>query len=199
MIGVYDGGDTAGPMARTVEDLVALLDVIAGVDPADGATAAAMGKIPPSYKVSLNRDGMRGKRIGVLRQAFPRESSDQFVTALVDQAVEDMRLLGAVVVDPFEVPEFSRFAPQSHPLSEVRAAVERYLATTGAGFPKSLAEVVESDKFHPLHEVSLRATAIAPSPQKDPIVTELEKSEAHMRLSYVKAMQVAEVDAFVMP
>src|SRR6266478_2215276 len=76
MIGLYDGRDTAGPMARTVADLVALLDVIAGVDPADGATAAAAGKIPPSYKISLDPAGLRGKRIGVLRQAFPHETSD---------------------------------------------------------------------------------------------------------------------------
>jgi Asp-tRNA(Asn)/Glu-tRNA(Gln) amidotransferase A subunit family amidase len=199
MIGLYDGRDTAGPMARTVADLVALLDVIAGVDPADGATAAAAGKIPPSYKISLDPAGLRGKRIGVLRQAFPHETSDQFVIALLDQAVADMRRMGAIIVDPFEVPQFNRFPPQSHPLSEVRAAIERYLSTTGAGFPKSLAEVVASDKFHPLHEVSLRATAIAPSPTDDPIVSALERSEVDMRTAYENAMQNAKVDAFVMP
>ena len=46
MIGLYDKRDTAGPMARTVTDLVQLLDVIAGVDPADAATAEAGGQNP---------------------------------------------------------------------------------------------------------------------------------------------------------
>src|SRR5882757_4901015 len=105
MVGLYDARDTAGPMARTVEDLVVLLDVIAGVDPADEATAGAEGKIPQSYKLALDRDGLHGKRIGVLRQAFAKDASDEFVTALLDRAVADMRRLGAEIVDPFEVPE----------------------------------------------------------------------------------------------
>jgi Asp-tRNA(Asn)/Glu-tRNA(Gln) amidotransferase A subunit family amidase len=199
MVGLYDARDTAGPMARTVEDLVALLDVIAGVDPADEATAGAEGKIPVTYKLALDRDGLRGKRIGVLRQAFPKDASDECVTALLDQAVADMRQLGAEIVDPLIVPEFDMFPPQLHPLSEVRAAIERYLATTGAGFPKSLSEVVASGKFHPIHEVSLRATAVAPSPREDPIVLALEKSETEMRIAYEQAMKAAGVDAFVLP
>src|SRR5215470_10732207 len=69
MIGLYDKRDTAGPMARTVTDLVRLLDVIAGVDPTDPATAETGGKIPPTYTAFLNRDAVVGRRIGVLRQA----------------------------------------------------------------------------------------------------------------------------------
>src|SRR5215831_289206 len=57
MVGLYDARDTAGPMARSVADLAALLDAIAGVDPADPATAHATGKIPPSYKAFLNKEG----------------------------------------------------------------------------------------------------------------------------------------------
>jgi amidase len=44
MIGLYYKRDTAGPMARTVTDLVHLLGVIAGVDPADAATAEAVAR-----------------------------------------------------------------------------------------------------------------------------------------------------------
>jgi amidase len=199
MVGLYDARDTAGPMARTLEDLVVLLDVIAGVDPADPATAGAQGKIPETYKAALDRDGLRGRRLGVLRQAFPSAASDPHVTALLDRAVADMRRLGAEIVDPFEVPGFDRFPPQHHPLSEVRAAIERYLATTGPGFPKSLAEVVASGKFHPLHEVSLRATALAPPPRQDPVVKALEQSEIAMRIAYENAMAAARVEAFVLP
>src|SRR5215469_3033422 len=67
MIGLYDKRDTAGPMARTVTDLVALLDVIAGVDDADPAMAGAAGKIPLSYQAFLDKAGARGKRLGVLQ------------------------------------------------------------------------------------------------------------------------------------
>ncbi|CAN7642160.1 amidase family protein [Neorhizobium sp. LjRoot104] len=199
MVGLYDGRDTAGPMARTVEDLVALLDVIAGVDPADPATAGAEGKVPETYAASLKPDGAKGKRIGVLRQAFPPNTSDPHVVDLFDKAVADLKAAGAEIVDPFIVPEFKDFPPRSHPLSEVKAAIERYLVTTGPEFPKTLAEVMETEKFHPVHEVSLRATVPAPPPREDPIVHQLEADEEKMREVYDAAMRAAGVDAFVLP
>jgi hypothetical protein len=69
-----------------------------------------------------------------------------------------LRLAGAEIIDPFVVQEFDQLAPRLHPLSEVRASIERYLAKTRK-FPKSLAEVVASGKFHPLHEVGLLETS----------------------------------------
>lgn len=199
MVGLYDARDTAGPMARSVADLVALLDVVAGVDAADPATANAEGHIAPTYTVALKRDGARGKRIGVLRQAFPAARSDPKVVALLEKAVADLRAQGAEIVDPFTVPEFDQFPSQSHPQSEVRAALEKYLATTGAGFPKTIAEVVAAKKFHPLHEVGLIAASKAPAPQEDPIVRKLEADEAAMRVAYLKAMDAAHLDALVLP
>jgi Asp-tRNA(Asn)/Glu-tRNA(Gln) amidotransferase A subunit family amidase len=67
--------------ARTVTDLVRLLDVIADVDPADRATAEADGKIPPTYMAFLKRDGAAGRRIGVLRHACRPSASDSQVLA----------------------------------------------------------------------------------------------------------------------
>ena len=60
-------------------------------------------------------------------------------------------------------------------------------------------KIVESEKYHPLHEVSLRETAIAPSPQKDPIVHNLEAEEIRMRKVYEEAMQRENLDAFILP
>jgi amidase len=199
MIGLYDARDTAGPMARSVADLAALLDVIAGVDAADPATTGADGKIPPSYGAALSREGARGKRLGVLRQAFPPEASDPQVIALLERAIGDLRGLGAAIVDPLIVPEFAQFPPRMHPQSEVRAALERYLATTGPTFPKSIAAIVASGKFHPLHEVGLKETAIAPAPARDPIVRELEDFEIRMREAYRGAMARERIDALILP
>ena len=199
MIGLYDARDTAGPMARNVADLATLLDAIAGVDPDDSATAHAAGKIPPSYMAFLKPDGARGKRLGVLRQAFPPQASDPQVVALVERAITDLRALGAEIVDPFTVPEFEQFPARPHPQSEVRAAIERYLAMTGPSFPKTIAAVVATEKFHPLHEVGLKAAAIAPSPASDPIVRDLEAFEIRMREAYLAAMERARVDALILP
>src|SRR5438270_12695705 len=81
-------------MARTVTDRVQLLDVIAGVGPADGATAEAGSKIPPTYTAFLKRDGGLGRRIGVLRQASRPDASDPQVLSLFDRAIADLRTAG---------------------------------------------------------------------------------------------------------
>ncbi len=199
MIGLYDARDTAGPMARSVADLATLLDVVAGVDADDPGTAQAAGRIPPSYTAFLKPDGARGKRLGVLRQAFPPEGSDSQVVALLERAIADLRGAGAEIVDPLTVPEFDQFPPRPHPHSEVRAAIERYLATTGLSFPKTLAAVIATEKFHPLHEVGLKAAEAAPAPKDDPSVRELEAFEIRMREVYLAAMENARVDALILP
>jgi amidase len=199
MVGLYDKRDTAGPMARSVTDLVRLLEVIAGVDPADPATAEASGKIPPTYTAFLKPDGAVGRRIGVLRQASHPDTSDPEVLALFDRAVADLRSTGAEIIDPFTIPEFDQFVPRLHPLSEVRVAIECYLAKTGPKFPKTLAAVMASGKFHPLHEVGLRETAAAPVPEEDPVVKQLEADEARMRTAYIAAMDELRIDALAFP
>ncbi|MCX6954235.1 MAG: amidase family protein, partial [Verrucomicrobia bacterium] len=199
MVGLYDARDTAGPMARSVTDLVRLLDVIAGPDAADPATAGAAGKIPATYAAALKPDGLRGKRLGVLRQAFPAGKSDPQVVALVDRAIAALKAAGAEVIDPFTIPEFDQFPSQSHPQSEVRAALEAYLAKTGPEFPKTVADVVASKKFHALHETGLIAASKAPAPSADPIVAALAVSETAMRAAYLKAMDAARLDALILP
>ena len=197
MIGLYGARDVSGPMARTVADVAAMLDVIAGVDPADPATAGAQGHIAQSYKAHLRQDGMAGKRIGVMRQAF--EESDPAVLALFDKALDDLRAGGATIVDPFMVPEFDLYPRQPHPKSEVRFAIESYLAKTGPGFPKTMADIAASGKFHPLHETMFLTTMVAPPREVDPIVKKLEADEILMREAYLRAMETAGVDCFVMP
>jgi amidase len=199
MIGLSDKQDVAGPMARTVTDLVRLLDVIAGVDPSDPATAGADGKIPPTYMAFLNRDGAAGRRIGVLRQACRPGASDPQVIALFDRAVADLHQAGAEIVDPFIIPEFDQFPPSLQPPSEVRAAIERYLASTGPAFPKSLSEIMASGKFQPPEEAGLLATASAPAPDEDPTVKRLEADEACMRVAYLAAMDGMRIDVLAIP
>ena len=199
MIGLYYARDMAGPMCRTMTDLAKTMDVIAGVDPDDPATQGAEGHVAPSYSAHLKADGAQGKRIGVLRQAFPPDASDADVTALVDRAAADLQTLGATIVDPFVIPEFAAFGPRPHPHSEVRASFERYLRTTGPGLPKTVQDLVATGKFHPLHEAGLIAARDAPDPLVDPIVKKLEADEIRMRSAYLAAMNAAKVDAIIMP
>ena len=199
MIGLYSNRDTAGPMTRTLTDLAKTLDVIAGEDAADPGSSGVARRAPASYVDFLRADGARGKRIGVLRQAFPPGASDAAVTALVEKAIADLRAMGAEIIDPLEIPEFAQHPPRPHPESEVRAALERYLVTTGPGYPKTVKELVATGKFHPLHENGLKSLRDAPAPADDPVVHQLEADEAEMRAAYLAAMDKAAVDVLIMP
>lgn len=97
--------DTPGPLARTVEDVARLLDVMAGVDRDDARTADASPHVPQTYAAALDRNGLKGARIGVFRQTLTLpDGADAAVVASFDKAVSDLRAAGADVVDDFTVP-----------------------------------------------------------------------------------------------
>src|SRR4029453_10694358 len=76
IIPLYLRNDVGGPIARTVEDAVRVLEVIAGYDGADAITKAAEGKVPKSYTQFLNKDGLKRARIGALRAYIDTPTAD---------------------------------------------------------------------------------------------------------------------------
>ena len=114
--GVFAGwpeiAGSLGPMARTVTDLATLLDAMVGYDPEDPLTARGVGHIPDSYTTFLDRDGLKGARLGILRESMGRFSepeSEDFakVAARFDQAVIELEEAGAIVVDPIVIPNLA--------------------------------------------------------------------------------------------
>src|SRR5689334_739010 len=57
-----------GPMCRTVTDLATLLDVMVGYDPEDPVTAHGVGRVPESFTKFLDANGLKGARIGIIRE-----------------------------------------------------------------------------------------------------------------------------------
>jgi len=101
-----------GPMTRTVTDMAKLLDVMVGYDPDDPVTALGVGHVPDSYTKSLDRNGLKGARIGILREPMgyttePDSEDFKTVTAIFDKAIADLKAAGAVVVDPVVVPRLN--------------------------------------------------------------------------------------------
>jgi Asp-tRNA(Asn)/Glu-tRNA(Gln) amidotransferase A subunit family amidase len=107
--GVYAGwpsvNGSLGPMARTVTDLAKLLDNMAGYDPDDPVTARGVGRIPESFTKFLDQNGLKGARIGILRESMGYDAepgSEDFakITEVFDKAVSDLKGAGAVIIDP---------------------------------------------------------------------------------------------------
>jgi len=88
--------DTGGPMARSVYDVAVSLGIMAGVDPADAATAKSQGQVRTDYTQDLKADAMKGARIGVARDFL---GADPDVDYVVETALAAMRKGGATIVD----------------------------------------------------------------------------------------------------
>ena len=139
IIPISKSQDTAGPMARSVADVAALLSAIAGPDSADPATKDAKVLDFTSF---LDDAGLRGKRLGVVRNyaGFHEGLEKAFETALAAT-----REAGAEVIDGLELP--SREEIRQYEiivmLTEFKVGLNAYLAALGVDVPvKSLAELI---------------------------------------------------------
>jgi amidase len=112
--GMWDGYPSPlaqmGPMARNVKDVAILLDAMVGYDPEDPVTALGVGKIDGSYTRFLDRDGLKGAHIGILRESIgvasePGSEDFKKVDAVFDRDVAELKAAGAVVVDPIVIPD----------------------------------------------------------------------------------------------
>jgi Asp-tRNA(Asn)/Glu-tRNA(Gln) amidotransferase A subunit family amidase len=195
--------DIAGPMARTLEDAVAVFQVIVGEDPNDPATAAARSRARENYAASLVRDGLRGARIGVLRQAYERDTTDPEIVDVFTRAVEDLRRAGATIVDPARVEglEAIRRAQGVGSCMGFKYDINRYLASHGDRVPvKSLAEIVKSGRFHPTVQRRLeQAEQGAENGPETPGCQAEQEYREQVRAAVNKTIDALKLDAFVYP
>jgi amidase len=141
--------DTAGPMARTVADAATLLAAITGPDPLDVTTRSAARRGVRDYTRLLDRDGLRGARIGVVRNRL--FGSNAAADRLAEAAIEDMKRLGAVIVDPANIPTLGQFDDSEFTvlLHEFRVDLNKYLAELGPAVPiRSLADLLAFNDSH---------------------------------------------------
>jgi amidase len=179
IIPIAGSQDIAGPMARTVADAAALLNVLAGPDPRDPATAASRGKAAADYTRTLDPDGLRGARIGIVRKGFTGYSPE--TDRLFDDAVAAMRRAGAVVVDSLELPHRGEYGDAEYTvlLYEFKEELNRYLAGLGPDAPvKSLAEVIAFNRREAARSMPYFGQEILEQAQAKGPLTEREYLEA---------------------
>ncbi|CAN1247761.1 Probable amidase At4g34880 [Linum perenne] len=143
--------DTIGPICRTVSDAVYVLDAIVGVDPRDyEATKEAAEFIPPGgYKQFLKKDGLRGKRLGIVRFPFLNSYvNDSTVLTTFDSHLQSFRQGGATVVDDLEINNVDLIL---HPfqsgemkvmMAQFKLAINHYLAQLVKSPVRSLADII---------------------------------------------------------
>ncbi|MDR3715030.1 MAG: amidase [Puia sp.] len=145
--------DTAGPMARTVKDAAILLGGLAGIDMNDPVTTGSNGKSYPDYTVFLDKEGLRGRRIGIEKSHL---KGHEGMVGLVRRAMQVMAGLGAVLVEVDLIQRINEIGDAEFKvlLYEFKDGLNRYLAgLTMTGnvqhkLPKNLAEVIAFNERH---------------------------------------------------
>jgi amidase len=143
IIPIAHSQDTAGPMARTVADAAILLGAMTGVDGQDKATSLGRKRNYSNYTKFLDRDGLRDARIGVARNMA---GSNPRVIRIFEHCIEILKHLGAVVIDPADVPNFDKFDKTEEEVMnyEFKADLNKYLKSVdGTVHVHSLEDVIE--------------------------------------------------------
>jgi amidase len=191
IIPIAHSQDTAGPMARTVADAAILLGALTGTD----------------YTRSLDQNGLRGARIGVVRDKF--FGFNEKVDELMEVALREMQRRGAEIVDPADIPTAGKFDDSEMEvlLYEFKADLNAYLAALRPKAPvHSMQEVIDFNERHrdkemPYFGQDLMIKAQAKGPlTSQPYLEALEKNHKLARTEGIDAvMSKNRLDALVAP
>jgi amidase len=136
--------DTPGPMGRTVSDVATCLGTLAGIDSSDVRTIPSADRLKTDYTVYLKRDGLKGKRIGLLKNEMGFSAK---VDTLVMKAVEILKKEGAEVL-MIETPK-TNISDASYQvlLYEFKDGINKYLGSLASNIPvKNLKELIEFNR-----------------------------------------------------
>ncbi len=141
IIPIASSQDTAGPMAKNVTDAVILLSAMVAEDANDKDTLASS----IDYLSHLKADGLKGKRIGVVRNFAGYHKKLDIV---FEQALKDIADQGAIIVDNLNMETKDQWGDHEYQvlLYEFKSELNHYLAGTKASVPKSLAALIAFNK-----------------------------------------------------
>jgi Asp-tRNA(Asn)/Glu-tRNA(Gln) amidotransferase A subunit family amidase len=197
IIPLYLRNDVGGPMCRTVEDAVRVLDIIAGYDPNDEITMRSRGKILNSYVEYLNPNGLRGKKIGVFRYFTDQPTTDPEVSRVFEKALNDLEKGCAVLVDPFCVPDFDELTLDIW-CNTFKKDLKQYLGTLENPRYKTLEEIYKSGLYSEYIKDRLKRMAESdPDPKCGDLYN--EPKNIKLREAINKKMTHYNLDAFVYP
>lgn len=213
--------DTAGPMARSVYDVAAMLGVMTGIDPADATTKASAGRYFTDYTKFLERGSLKGARLGISRDFMGQDAETDRV---MEASFAKLKELGATLVD-FKYPTAfmqlrtsgrsatgatpaapGTLAPPSTSGTEFKAQIGEYLATLKPGFPRTLEQLValaedpKTGYTSPWKAASMKRTLQNAGDINDPLFKVSVNETFDLARAYVLAvMEKYQLDAIIYP
>jgi len=189
--------DIAGPMARTVEDAAKLFEVIVGTDPDDPVTAQADQHKP---FISLDANSLNGARLGILKAAYLRDTTDPEVISIFNATLNTLRRAGATIVESPAIEDVKR-PERTGPCMGFKYDLNRFLAARAGQLPvKTLTAIIESNGFHPNNLRRLETAEKAPEngPASAPCLLDSQYRD-QLREAVLSAMNTHRLDAFIYP
>lgn len=200
----YITGERGGPMAHTVYDLAVVLDVIAGFDSADLWTASSLGKMPMEPYVSfIDKQGLRGARVGVLKEAWDFTPVDPQVIELAKKAIAVFGDNGAQVFDPLtldiDLPGYLQANGFPSRFERIHA-INQYLAHQGPDYPfKNAAELLLDHAGVPGRPADRSAIENIIDLDRDPEYRAAIEGKAKLREAVIALMDRYGLDALIYP
>jgi amidase len=192
--------DMAGTITKTVADAAAMISVMAGVDPADVITKAAEGHIEKDYTKFLDKNALKGKRIGVVREIVGK---DPDVNKVFEKTLETLKAQGAELVeitDPnFNTGKISKECDVQ--VWESNPNLDEYLKALGDKAPiKSSKELIATNTMDAsITKLMNNSQALYPNNLTDPAYKVALENGQKLRDLVKKTFADNKLDAFVYP
>lgn len=181
--------DIAGPLARTVEDAVAVFAAIIGHDPEDAITVFAEPFKDYKWEQHLKKDGLQGVKLGVPRNLFDDKISGDELEAF-EKAIEQLRACGAEIIDQVDLGADQEDLGFAVLLHEFKADLNAYLAKSNPHNPiRSLDDVMAFNNEHSGKMLKFGQNLLEQTNAMSGKLTEREYVEALERNRFLAAEQ----------
>jgi amidase len=195
--------DTPGPIGRTVRDTARVLDIIAGYDPEDAFTAVAVQSSEIGhYEDMLQQATLSGKRIGILREVFgPDDDEDSVpVNLAVLAAVEQLRSLGAEVIDNVTIPNLTGYLTETSLYStQSKHDITAFLQSRPGAPLRSFMEVYEANAFHEFNDLFHDIAEGPDDPASSPDYYRKRMAQEELRRTILNVFAKHQLDAIMYP
>ncbi len=186
--------DTAGPMARTVEDAAILLAALAGIDGADVVTNTSKEKSHTDYTQFLNSDGLRGKRIGVPKYIYKDLSEEE--AEMMHACIDKIKALGAEIIEDQDLETYEKIHNYDVLIYEFKSDINAYLSSLGtASKMRTLKDIIAFNEEYPDKALKYGQTLLVQCENTSGTLTEPEYIKA--RLQDLELSQTQGMDAFM--
>jgi amidase len=202
----YITGERGGPMTRSVADLAAMLDILAGFDTFDMWTANSLGNMPMEpYSTFVDPDGLTGMRVGVMKEGwdFHFPTQDPEVIEMAEAAIAVFSDSGAKVFRPvalgIDLPNYLE-ANSSPSRFERIHAIDHYLARQGPEYPfKNARELLLIEDEVPIRDTDQRLIDFPVDMDRDPAYRSTLAGKVALRKIVIDIMDRYDLDALIYP